>query len=232
MGWSTVYDFAIKGEAKTIENIKSFFEQFPLNELFPGFENYNKKVYDLNTVRRALYGDKMQETGDRVIFGGSGTIDELTVEDNGTLHIVVDVNKNFLESKCFIKALRKKVGKFRYAVLVDDTDLYQDEMPWTTDRTGEFFPHFVIQEGTPEQMKTWPTFYEENPGIKETCVRNSTELLKELRKRGHSFRSFKELVGKTRDLSFKDTDGNIILAVIGISSGKQTLRNPMYIFDE
>ena len=232
MSCTISYSIAIKAEKEVIKNIKGFFGQFPLIELFPESKNYNKKVYDLNTVRQALYGNKMHELGDRIFCGSNGTIDELAVDTNGALHIEIDIENNFFEWKRFIKSLRKKIGKFRYAVMVIDTDLNQDEMPWTTDLTGEFFPHFSLQEGTPEQMEGWPSIHKDERGFKEMEIPNSTELLKELRKRGFRFRSFKELNKKNPQLSFKDTKGNTIIGVWGYSSGKQTLRNPMYIFDE
>lgn len=223
MSWSIFYNFAIKAEKETIENIKNFFGQFPLTQ------DYTRKIYDLNEVRRALYGNKMQELGDRVICGGPGAIEELTFDKNGMLHIEVEAISNCLETKKFIKALRKKVGKFRYAVLVVDDCICQDEMPWTTDLTGEFFPHFLLQEGTPEQMKGWPSIHKDERGFKEMEIPNSTELLKELRKRGFQFRSFKELNKKNPQLSFKDAKGNTIIGVWGYSSGKQTILNPQYV---
>ncbi len=215
MSWSATYDFAITGEKQVLDNIRNFFEGIPVSSNLIG--------YDLIEVRKALYGEKMQETGSRVICGGDGTV-LYHIDKNGIIHVVVDAYKNYLEYKRFIKALRKKTGKFRYAVLIDNTELFQDKTAWTSDRTGNFFPHFVLLEGTPEELSRFPVIYTET--VKDTPVRNSTELLKELRKRGYRFRSFKELIARYKNLAIKDEKGNTVLGVWSISSPGQTIPGP------
>ena len=218
MSWSTIYEFALSGDQAVLDTVKNFLSGFPKNE-----EGNGVHLYD---VRKALYGSRMQRESERLVCAGPGYVYEPLTKDDGSLLFTVEVFKNYLEWRKFVRALRRRCGRFRFAVLIDDTELMQECMPYTTDRTGKLFPHFTLLEGTPEELQRFPVIYTES--VKRTEIAISGALLSELRKRGHPFRSFKDFVSKHPDLAIRNEKGETLIGVWGISSPGQRVPNPYF----
>lgn len=213
MSWSSIYEFALTGESAVLDSVKDFLAGLPRNEKGNGVH--------LNDVRRALYGRRMQEENARGICTGPGYVYDPETKDDGSLRIVVEAFDNLLEWRKFVRALRKKCGRFRHAVLIDDTDLLHGSVPFTNDRTGRFFPHFMLVEGTPDELDRFPIIYTNT--VKKTEVANTRALLKELRGRGFRFRSFKELASTCPNLAIKNADGETAVGIWAIESPGQDI---------
>ena len=218
MSWSTIYEFALSGDQAVLDTVKNFLSGFPKNE-----EGNGVHLYD---VRKALYGSRMQRESEHLVCSGPGYVYASFTADDGSLRFTVEVFKNYLEWRKFVRALRRRCGCFRFAVLIDDTELMQECMPYTTDRTGKLFPHFTLLEGTPEELQRFPVIYTES--VKRTEITISGALLSELRERGHPFRSFKDFVSKHPDLAIRNEKGETLFGVWGISSPGQRVPNPYF----
>ena len=225
--WSIVNDYALTGERSVLEGIRDLVNSLPVNRMDE--EPVDYRPLNLHDLRKVLYGNAYQEHP-RKICRGPGRISRATLEDEArfggcVLRFSVETFKNFFESKRFIRALRKKFGKFSYAVLVDDTELCQDRRPFTTDRTGRLFPHFVLVEGTPDEMDMFPYA---GMSVKETTLANTKELLKAFRERGFRFGSFKEFVDENQEMVIRNDDGETVIGVWGCDSPVQRLPDPVY----
>lgn len=218
MSWSTIYEFALSGDQAVLDTVKNFLSGFPKNE-----EGNGVHLYD---VRKALYGSRMQRESERLVCSGPGYVYEPFTADDGSLRFTVEVFKNYLEWRKFVRALRRRCGRFRSAVLIDDTELMQDAVPYTSDRTGRLFPHFTLLEGTPEELERFPVIYTDT--VKRTEAATSGALLTELRKRGHHFRSFKDFIFKHPGLVIRNAKGETLIGVWGLSSPGQAVPNPYF----
>lgn len=187
MGWSINYYYALRGKNDVIQYIKEFIGRFNDNS------KDGPKQWRLHDLRVALYGNIAQENDNRKICHGPGRIYELRMDEKGVLWFSIETYKNFFESKVFLRKLRRKFGKFRYDVCVDDTELFQDAVLYTTDRTGDFFPHFTVVVGQPSAFENWPYCNSDTP---QFICRNTRELVREFRKRGFAVQSFKEILDK------------------------------------
>lgn len=220
--FTTQYDYALTGDRTVLEDIKSFFESLSKAE---------DGLVILHDLRTALYGQGKHQEGNRVVCGGQGDISAPHLVPNGTLRFTVTVQNNLFESKKFLKALRRRFGKFRYEVLVDDTDLYLDRTPYTTDRRGVFFPHFLLVEGTPEDMEDFP--YEGGGcNTRETTLATTKELVKALRRRGVKVKSLSDFLDRYPDLKIRNEHGEVFMGVMGLSSPGQTVPRTPAPWDE
>ena len=220
--FTTEYHYTLTGDKTILEDIKSF---------FAGLSKAEDGLVILHDLRTALYGRGKHEEGNRVICGGPGDISAPQPAPDGSLRITVTVQNNLFESKKFLKALRKRFGKFRYEVLVDDTDLHPDDTPFTTDRRGVFFPHFLLVEGTPEDMEDFP--YESGGSRnKETTLATTKELVKALRRRGVKVKSFADFLSRYPDLKIRNEHGEVVMGVMGLSSPGQTVPRTPAPWDE
>lgn len=208
MSWSVTYYYALKGERKTLEKIKAFFEGFPENEDGTGVH--------LHDVRKALYGDRFSENP-RMICAGPGYVSHPVFSEDGLLEFSVEAFKNMFESLRFLRTLRKRIGKFRYDVLIDYSEICSGFL-WTTDRTGKVFPHFTLIEGTPEDLECFPYVSSPSDTVKMTDVATSSDLMREFRRIGFDFHSFRDFVARCPDLLARDAEGKPVAGVWGVSS--------------
>ena len=204
MGWYITNHYTFTGDNGTIERMESFFKG-----LIPEGETEGR----LRDLRDALYTNRRRKDNNGAFFC-PGKFH--AIRTGGRLTVCINTWKGFFEGKTFIRTLRRRFGRFHFAVLVDDSEFIEDKWLWTNDRTGRIFPHFTLLEGDPEHFERWP-YIDCNPPfqdgtdaetlVKEKQVANVADLLRELRERGLKVRTYKEFVKEHPDLLVRNPDG-------------------------